>query len=194
MQTPVLDRSREHDRLAIAHLRVGLGDLDAQAQQLATQGDSIRMAIESAAKAGLLGAGISSKSPPYSVQADGSPITDIAAGMPKDAKFRVDIKLLNRRNYLDVSFTVPTGSPSVTIDLGSITDLTPEFTLSGPGLGDVLLDEGQAPLYLEAESTSSVLKFRYWLNGNFADDSSTRAVASPNRRDPRGSHPCARWR
>ena len=49
----------------------------------------------------------------------------------------VDFGVVNGRNYLDVTFENDLGAPlapaGYTIDPASITDLQPEFTLSGPG-------------------------------------------------------------
>ncbi|HLQ76232.1 MAG TPA: hypothetical protein VK210_02700, partial [Terriglobia bacterium] len=77
----------------------------------------------------------------------------------------IDIGELNSRNYIDVMFPDPasTGVPGYVVDPGSITDLTPEFALSGAGLGSVKLDSGQAPTPNQDGS------FRYWVNGRFAD-------------------------
>ncbi|MGZ6715887.1 MAG: hypothetical protein ACXVFG_14140, partial [Gaiellaceae bacterium] len=74
----------------------------------------------------------------------------------------IDINKLNGRGYVDVIFS---GPPSgFTIDYDSIRDLTPEFRLSGDGVGTVSLDNSQAPLVLD-EATGSV---RYWVNGTWA--------------------------
>ncbi|MDX5398537.1 MAG: hypothetical protein LPK92_02260, partial [Actinomycetes bacterium] len=49
----------------------------------------------------------------------------------------VDVNVLNGRAWVDVTFTDPT---LFTIDPASITDLAPEFQLSGPGLGTIQVD------------------------------------------------------
>ncbi|HXG46835.1 MAG TPA: hypothetical protein VNO52_04360, partial [Methylomirabilota bacterium] len=82
---------------------------------------------------------------------------------------RIDLHVLNQRNYLDVIFLEPAG---VGIARASITDLAPEFTLSGPGLGTVRLDEGQAPLLID-DTTPGQLTYRYWISGEFAEGTVT---------------------
>ncbi|MEJ2698045.1 MAG: hypothetical protein P8Z70_00015, partial [Desulfuromonadales bacterium] len=72
----------------------------------------------------------------------------------------VDISELNGRNYIDVSFPDPPTGYAYNLD--SIFDPEAEFTLSGPGLGDVKLDQGQQPVQI------SDTKFRYWVNGTFS--------------------------
>ena len=72
----------------------------------------------------------------------------------------IDIGELNNRNYIDV--ILPT-EPGYIIDAASVTDLEAEFSLSGPGLGSIKLDSGQAPIDNQDGS------FRYWVNGRFAD-------------------------
>src|SRR5262249_62416406 len=47
----------------------------------------------------------------------------------------------------------------------SITDATPEFTLSGDGRGDVTLNPGEAPAPIGNDGRT----FRYWVHGDFAD-------------------------
>ena len=54
----------------------------------------------------------------------------------------IDVNVLNDRNWIDVQFVAPTG---LKIDAGSITDLDPEFTLTGPGIGSIALDAARAP-------------------------------------------------
>ncbi|HEY6226375.1 MAG TPA: hypothetical protein VI282_04555, partial [Verrucomicrobiae bacterium] len=76
----------------------------------------------------------------------------------------IDIHVLNGRNYLDVDFTAPAG---LGIDASSISDLDPEFTLSGAGLGSARLDLTQAPILLTTDSSAATQRFRYWLTGNF---------------------------
>src|SRR5439155_287215 len=73
----------------------------------------------------------------------------------------IDVHKLNGRNYVDVAF--PTAPVDHTIDTTSITDLAPEFRLSGAGLGTVTIDNSQAPTLVPATGA-----YRYWLNGTFA--------------------------
>ena len=56
--------------------------------------------------------------------------------------------------------TTPTG---LRVDVGSITDLAPEFVLGGDGLGSLALDGSRAPTLLTETLTSA--SFRYWLTG-----------------------------
>ncbi|MDX6411753.1 MAG: large repetitive protein, partial [Gaiellaceae bacterium] len=73
----------------------------------------------------------------------------------------VDVNVLNGRNYLDVLFAAPPAG--YVIDFSSITDLDPEFTLAGPGLGSMVIDASQAPAVVSA----SARRVRYWLNGEY---------------------------
>ena len=75
----------------------------------------------------------------------------------------IDVNALNGRNYIDVTFPAPDSGYS--IDPASITDLTPEFRLSGTGLGTVVVDNSQAPLSLGGN------EYRFWLNGQFSSQS-----------------------
>ena len=63
-------------------------------------------------------------------------------------------------------FDSPTGG---TLDFleSSITDLGPEFRLTGSGLGSITLDNSSAPLRLSSESGHV---YRYFLQGNFAEN------------------------
>ncbi len=70
------------------------------------------------------------------------------------------------RNYIDVDFTIPTAS-GVSLDIASILDLAAEFELYGEGLGSVQLDASRAPVQLTAGVPATVLRFRYWLNGQY---------------------------
>ena len=72
----------------------------------------------------------------------------------------IDVNTLNGRTYIDV--TLPTAPSGYTVDPLSITDLAPEFTLTGSGLGTVAIDNSQAPLLL----TNG--QYRYWLIGSFS--------------------------
>ena len=72
----------------------------------------------------------------------------------------VDINALNNRNWIDVTYDpAPAGYALVG---SSITDLAPEFALSGPGVGTAALDLSQAPKVLPSGAV------RYWLTGAFA--------------------------
>ncbi|MBN1192526.1 MAG: hypothetical protein JXA36_02365, partial [Coriobacteriia bacterium] len=82
----------------------------------------------------------------------------------------VDVAALNNRNWIDVLF--PDAPAGYQLDHASITDLDPEFRLSGPvdptlpsGLGTIVLDASQAPVFMSATG-----RFRYWLTGAFASD------------------------
>ena len=54
----------------------------------------------------------------------------------------IDVNVINNRGWIDVLYHFP---DSVRINLRSITDLAAEFTLSGPGLGSIVLDPARAP-------------------------------------------------
>jgi hypothetical protein len=79
----------------------------------------------------------------------------------------IDINVLNNRNYIDVDFVAPTDPAGLTVDVSSITDLDPEFELTGQGLGTVSIDNSKAPVLLSDDGVT--FTFRYWLTGNFAD-------------------------
>ena len=78
----------------------------------------------------------------------------------------IDINSINGRTYIDVPFDSPTGG---TLDFleSSITDLGPEFRLTGSGLGSITLDNSSAPLRL---TSGSGHLYRYFLQGNFAEN------------------------
>ena len=100
----------------------------------------------------------------------------------------VDINVLNGRAWIDVTFTNPT---LFTIDPASITDLAPEFALSGAGLGTIKLDGTQAPTLLVSTGVGRGT-YRYWLTGRFA----TTGVGQPHlpeRQLVLPAHP-HRWR
>ena len=65
---------------------------------------------------------------------------------------------LDLRKYIDVTFTSPTGQG---IDLNSVLDTGPEFTLSGAGAGSVVVNG--SPTWLGGNS------FRYSFTGAFAN-------------------------
>ena len=79
---------------------------------------------------------------------------------------RIDINVLNNRNYIDIIYAVPTTPAGLALDLGSITDTDPEFTLSGVGLGTIALDAGKPPV--QVAQAGNMVTFRYWLTGQFA--------------------------
>ena len=85
----------------------------------------------------------------------------------------VDVNALNGRNWITVTFTDPA---LYDIDLASILDLAPEFTLSGPGLGSIRLDASQAPTRVGTTG----LTFRYWLVGRFAATGDVTLTYLPN--------------
>ncbi|CAB5140735.1 diguanylate cyclase/phosphodiesterase (GGDEF & EAL domains) with PAS/PAC sensor(s), partial [Olavius algarvensis associated proteobacterium Delta 3] len=73
----------------------------------------------------------------------------------------IDISEINQRNYIDV--TLPASPTGFELDVDSVTDLAPEFTLHGPGLGSVRIDGSQAPVLTDAATGT----FRYWVTGIF---------------------------
>ena len=77
----------------------------------------------------------------------------------------IDLGALNARNYIDVTF--PDAPAGFSIDFDSITDLDTEIELSGAGLGDVVVDESQAPVVLNDGSDGNDVVVRYWFSGNF---------------------------
>ena len=65
------------------------------------------------------------------------------------ANGQIDIGALQGRGYVDVAFTVDLVTlPNYKLDVASVTDLAPEFTLGGAGLGSLKLEAGQAPTLL----------------------------------------------
>ncbi len=111
------------------------------------------------------GALSAAKSVTFRVTAATATVTSPAPGAS------VDVNTLNGRNWIDVAFTPPAG---FTIDLASIRDLAPEFSLSGPGLGSIRLDTTQAPTLLPSGL------FRYWLVGRFAATGTVTLTYLPN--------------
>ncbi|MBK8118783.1 MAG: hypothetical protein IPK39_05835 [Sulfuritalea sp.] len=75
-----------------------------------------------------------------------------------------DADLLNNRGYFDVDF-LDLGIPGASaFDVGSITDLAPEFNVSTlPGNGSIEPDNTQTPVRLDETG----YKFRYWYTGTF---------------------------
>ncbi|HEX6130520.1 MAG TPA: hypothetical protein VF044_02260, partial [Actinomycetota bacterium] len=82
-----------------------------------------------------------------------APTPVLAGPRPGDT---ISIGEINGRGYLDV--VLP---GTFKIDLPSVTDLAPEFTISTPG---VALDQAQRPVLLN----ESQRRFRYWTKGNLA--------------------------
>ena len=78
----------------------------------------------------------------------------------------LDINTINGRTFIDVEFDSPT---SGTLDFleSSITDLDPEFRLTGAGLGSITLDNSTAPIRLNGGVGHT---YRYFLQGNFAEN------------------------
>ncbi|HEX4527586.1 MAG TPA: hypothetical protein VH108_12695 [Gaiellaceae bacterium] len=76
----------------------------------------------------------------------------------------IDVNVINNRNWIDVTFTPPSG---MLINGGSITDAAPEFALSGPGVGSIVLDASRAPSLVSTDSTTKAATYRYWLIGQF---------------------------
>ena len=63
----------------------------------------------------------------------------------------IDINVLNNRNWIDVTFNEPLASDGARINPRSITDLNPEFTLGGNGIGTLVLDSSKAPVLLTVD-------------------------------------------
>jgi len=72
----------------------------------------------------------------------------------------VGLNQLNNRGYIDVSLNVPAG---MILNSGSVTDLDPEFVLSGAGAASVLLDSTQAPVLID----NTMNKYRFWVKGSY---------------------------
>ena len=69
----------------------------------------------------------------------------------------IDRDVFNDRNWIDVTYAADATD-------ASISDLAPEFTLSGDGLGTVSIDASQRPTRLPGTANT----WRYWLTGVFA--------------------------
>ncbi len=89
------------------------------------------------------------------VPVDEPPVASLAD--PAAGSTAIDWKL-DVRKYIDVTYTSPTGQG---IDLSSVLDTGPEFTLSGAGAGSVVVDG--SPTWLGGNS------FRYSFSGMFAN-------------------------
>ena len=80
----------------------------------------------------------------------------------------VDKDILNNRGFIDVPFTVPPYAAD--LDLESVTDLDPEFTVAVDSVGSLTLDESQPPqLVPESTTEGNIYTFRYWYTGTFTD-------------------------
>ena len=122
-------------------------------------------AFENAATGAGAGLGNAASTLTFSVTGATPSVTDPGQGGA------IDVNVLNGRGWIDVTFKVPAGR---TIDLASLFDSAPEFTLSGAGLGSIVLDPSKAPTCLAnpCVATSDVT-LRYWLLGNFASKAGT---------------------
>ena len=87
---------------------------------------------------------------------------------------------MNDRNYLDVVFAPPTTPSGLTINDGSITDFEPEFTLTGSGIGSIVVDSSRAPVHLTDLDQDGSKTFRFWLSGRFADAGEVTLTYLPN--------------
>ena len=107
-----------------------------------------------------------------------------------------------RRRSTSTSSTTATGSTwsssrrrGLKIDAGSITDLEPEFTLTGPGIGSIVLDAARAPSLVMGDPgvAGATLTYRYWLTGRFAPtgDVTLTYLANTGRSTSRRSRPCS---
>jgi hypothetical protein len=89
----------------------------------------------------------------------------------------IDVNVINDRNWIDVTFTPPTGW---VINTASIVDNAPEFALSGPGLGSIVLDATRAPSKIATDIATNAVTYRYWLTGRFADTGDVTLTFLPN--------------
>ncbi|MFM8573273.1 MAG: hypothetical protein ACKOAU_16875, partial [Pirellula sp.] len=79
---------------------------------------------------------------------------------------RVNIGDLTGRGFIDVTWTVDVAGYQ--LDPASVTDLTPEIKLSGPGLGSIVLDVTQIPVRLDDPSLNDTsYSYRFWTRGKF---------------------------
>ena len=92
----------------------------------------------------------------------------------------IDVNLLNNRSYLDVLYDAPATPANLSVDIGSILDLEPEFELSGTGLGTLALDLSKAPTQLTDGVSPGQVKFRYWLTGKRAATGTVQLTYVPN--------------
>src|SRR5918994_2440180 len=75
----------------------------------------------------------------------------------------VGTNVLNGRGFFDVTYTIPGYASG--IDFASITDLEPEFTMTGTAGVTFELDASRAPVYLGAGPNSGEHVFRYFYTG-----------------------------
>ena len=75
----------------------------------------------------------------------------------------VGVDTVNGRSFVDVTFTLP--SYAVSLDVSSVTDLAPEFTIAPQNASDgtIALDATQAPILMSQTATSYT--FRYFTTG-----------------------------
>ena len=92
---------------------------------------------------------------------------------------RLDIAVINGRDYIDVRFTPPGAGG---LDADSITDADAEFELTGPGVGTIALDGSRAPV-IQADGKT----VRYFLTGQFADGLVTVTFIDGSWRDAAGN-------
>jgi hypothetical protein len=91
-------------------------------------------------------------------------LTADLAGPPSGGVLGVED--LNNRGFFDVTFTVPAYASSLVV--ASVTDLEPEFTVTGLPAGKTLvLDANQAPVLLSGNT------YRYFFTGTAETDSIT---------------------
>ena len=55
------------------------------------------------------------------------------------------------------------------LDVDSVTDLDPEFTIATPTDGTLELDNSQAPVLVNVDDATQTYTFRYWTVGTFTD-------------------------
>ena len=87
-----------------------------------------------------------------------------AIKVPQDGG-SIGIASQNDRGFIDVTIGLPA---SQTLDLASVYDLDPEFTIDAPAGGadfDLVLDETQAPVLVSQQGSSYT--FRYWTIGSY---------------------------
>ena len=78
---------------------------------------------------------------------------------------------LNDRNWVLVTIPVDAGK---TLDTTSVTDLAAEFSLSGPGLGSVVLDASRAPIQATGD------QFYFFVTGRFGTGDVSRWRLGPD--------------
>ncbi|MHC4428409.1 MAG: hypothetical protein ACYS0D_07370, partial [Planctomycetota bacterium] len=79
---------------------------------------------------------------------------------PKDGG-AISFSALNGRGFIDVELPdAPTGVEVLSLNLGTVTDLTPEFFINDADAGTLRLDDTKAPVHLAGTT------FRFWTLGN----------------------------